>query len=68
VVIEQDGNAVKLSGYAQVLKKSQAAFAPYRVPGRSAVDELIAERGPRPPRTRQNSPNGGRPPARDPDA
>ncbi|OWK34918.1 AbrB/MazE/SpoVT family DNA-binding domain-containing protein [Fimbriiglobus ruber] len=44
VVLEQDGNALRISGYAHVIKEVQAAFAPYHVPGRSEVDELIAER------------------------
>jgi AbrB family looped-hinge helix DNA binding protein len=44
VVIEQDGDAVKISSYAQVLKEIQGFFRQYVKPGRSMVDELIAER------------------------
>ena len=44
VVIEQDGDAVKISSYAQVLKEVQEHFRQYVKPGQSVVDELIAER------------------------
>ncbi len=44
VVIEEEDNSARLSGYAQVLREVQTAFAPYRVSGLNVVDELIAER------------------------
>lgn len=44
VVIESDGDSLLLRSYEQVLREVQEAFAPCRVPGVSAADELIAER------------------------
>ena len=44
IVIESDGDSLLLRSYERVLKEVQASFAPYRVPGGSAADELLAER------------------------
>ena len=44
IVIESDGDSLLLRSYERVLQEVQEAFAPCRVPGASAADELIAER------------------------
>lgn len=44
IVIESDGDSLLLRSYERVLKEVQASFAPHRVPGTRADDELIAER------------------------
>ncbi|MFO0807539.1 MAG: AbrB/MazE/SpoVT family DNA-binding domain-containing protein [Gemmataceae bacterium] len=44
VVVEADELGLHLRSMAQVVKDVQAAFAPFCVPGKSVVDELIAER------------------------
>ena len=44
LVLESDGDSLLVRSYDRVLKEVQEAFAPYRVPGASVVDELIAER------------------------
>lgn len=44
VVLEDDGEAVRIVPTARLLKEVQAAFAPYRAAGGGAVDELIADR------------------------
>jgi AbrB family looped-hinge helix DNA binding protein len=44
LVVDADDQGLHLRSMAQVVKEVQAAFAPYRTPGVSAVDELIAER------------------------
>jgi AbrB family looped-hinge helix DNA binding protein len=42
ITIEADG--LHVVPYEQIIREVQAAFAPYRQPGVSAVDELIQER------------------------
>jgi AbrB family looped-hinge helix DNA binding protein len=42
IEIREDG--LHLIPYAQIIREVQAAFAPYKKPGVSAVDELISER------------------------
>ena len=42
ITIEDDG--LHVVPYEQIIREVQAAFAPYRQPGVSAVDELIRER------------------------
>lgn len=44
VVIESDGDSLLLRSYERVLREVQDSFAPYRLPGVSAADELICER------------------------
>lgn len=44
LVIEEDGDALRLVPCAHLLRDVQAAFTPYRVPGESQVDGLIADR------------------------
>ena len=44
LVVESDGDSLLVRPHAAVLHDVQTAFAPYRVDGRSAVDELIADR------------------------
>lgn len=44
LVWDDENGKLILSSYDQVLKEVQASFEPYRIPGRSEVDELIAER------------------------
>lgn len=44
LVLEDDGDSLRLVPCARLLADVQAAFAPYRVPGESLVDELIAGR------------------------
>lgn len=44
IVIESDGDSLLLRSYERVLREVQEAFAPYRVPGTHATDELVAER------------------------
>src|SRR5436309_14379154 len=44
VVVEADDQGLHVRSMAQVIKEVQASFAPYRKPGVSVVDELIAER------------------------
>ena len=42
ITIEDDG--LHVVPYEQIIREVQAAFAPYRQPGVSNVDELIQER------------------------
>jgi AbrB family looped-hinge helix DNA binding protein len=44
LVIESDAQGWHLRSINQVIQEVQASFAPYRKPGGSVVDELIAER------------------------
>jgi AbrB family looped-hinge helix DNA binding protein len=44
LVIESDDQGLHLRSMDQVIREVQASFAPYRKPGVSVVDELIAER------------------------
>ena len=44
LVIESDGDSLLVRSLDQVIREVQDSFAPYRVPGVSVVDELIAER------------------------
>ncbi len=44
LVVDTDEQGMRLRSMDQVVKELQAHFAPYRKPGVSVVDELIAER------------------------
>jgi bifunctional DNA-binding transcriptional regulator/antitoxin component of YhaV-PrlF toxin-antitoxin module len=44
LVLEEEGESLRLISSSQILREVQAAFAPYRREGVSEVDELIAER------------------------
>jgi len=44
VAIELRDDGVHLVPYSQVIREVQKAFAPYKKPGVSVVDELIRER------------------------
>jgi AbrB family looped-hinge helix DNA binding protein len=44
IVLDVDDRGLHLRSLAQVVKEVQDAFAPYRRPGASVVDELIEER------------------------
>jgi AbrB family looped-hinge helix DNA binding protein len=44
IVIESDGDSLLLRSYERVLQEVQESFGTCRVPGVSAVDELIADR------------------------
>ena len=44
LVFERDGNAVRVKSYDEGIRALQRRFAKYRIPGVSAVDELIARR------------------------
>jgi len=44
VTIEIRGDGLYLVPYAQIIREVQAAFAPFKKPGVSAVDELIRDR------------------------
>ena len=44
LILSEDEQGIRLQTFGQVVKATQAAFAPYRVPGVSVVDELIRER------------------------
>jgi AbrB family transcriptional regulator (stage V sporulation protein T) len=44
VVVDADEMGLHLRSMTQVVKEIQAAFAPYRIAGKSAVDDLLAER------------------------
>ncbi len=44
LIISADAQGIHLQTFAQAVRAAQEAFAPYRVPGVSVVDELIQER------------------------
>src|SRR5690242_11036126 len=44
VFVEADGEGIHVLTLAQLLERVQAAFAPYKRPGESVVEELIRER------------------------
>jgi AbrB family looped-hinge helix DNA binding protein len=44
LILSEDGQGLRLQTFAQAVKAVQEAFAPYRIPGVSVVDELIRER------------------------
>ena len=44
LILAEDGQGVRLQTFAQAVRAAQEAFAPYRIPGKSVVDELIRER------------------------
>ena len=44
LILAEDGQGVRLQTFAQAVRAAQEAFAPYRIPGQSVVDELIRER------------------------
>ena len=44
LTLAEDGQGIRLQTFAQAARAAQEAFAPYRIPGHSVVDELIRER------------------------
>jgi AbrB family looped-hinge helix DNA binding protein len=44
LILAEDGQGIHLQTFAQAVQAAQEAFAPYRIPGQSVVDELIRER------------------------
>jgi AbrB family looped-hinge helix DNA binding protein len=44
LILSEDNQGIHLQTFMQAVNAVQAAFAPYRVPGVSIVDELIRER------------------------
>ncbi len=44
LILSEDARGIHLQTFSQAAKAAQDAFAPYRVPGVSVVDELIRER------------------------
>ena len=44
LVLESDGDSLLVRSFETVIRETQSAFAPFRIEGRSAVDELIADR------------------------
>jgi AbrB family looped-hinge helix DNA binding protein len=44
VILSGDDRGIHLLTFGQAVRAAQEAFAPYRKPGVSVVDELIAER------------------------
>jgi AbrB family looped-hinge helix DNA binding protein len=44
LIVAAGDDALELQTYRAVVRRAQAAFAPYRVPGHSVVDELLADR------------------------
>jgi AbrB family looped-hinge helix DNA binding protein len=44
LILSVDAQGIRLQTFEQTVKAVQEAFAPYRVPGVSVVDELIRER------------------------
>lgn len=44
LILAEDGQTLRLQTFDQAARAAQEAFAPYRIPGHSVVDELISER------------------------
>jgi AbrB family looped-hinge helix DNA binding protein len=44
LILCEDEKGIHLQTFMQAVEAAQAAFAPFRVPGSSVVDELIRER------------------------
>jgi AbrB family looped-hinge helix DNA binding protein len=44
LILVDEPNGMQLRTFAQAVRVAQEAFAPYRVPGVSVVDELLQER------------------------
>ena len=44
LILSEDARGIRLNTFEQAVQAAQEAFAPYRVPGVSVVDELIRER------------------------
>lgn len=44
LILAEDNQGIRLQTFAQAVHAAQEAFAPYRIPGQSVVDELIRER------------------------
>jgi AbrB family looped-hinge helix DNA binding protein len=44
LILAENGQGIHLQTFAQAVHAAQEAFAPYRIPGQSVVDELIHER------------------------
>ncbi|HTU22710.1 MAG TPA: AbrB/MazE/SpoVT family DNA-binding domain-containing protein [Gemmataceae bacterium] len=44
LILAEDSQGIRLQTFDQAVRAAQEAFAPYRIPGQSIVDELIRER------------------------
>ncbi|HYH68102.1 MAG TPA: AbrB/MazE/SpoVT family DNA-binding domain-containing protein [Urbifossiella sp.] len=44
LLVSPGPDALEVRTFRQVVRQAQAAFAPYRVPGHSVVDELLRDR------------------------
>jgi AbrB family looped-hinge helix DNA binding protein len=44
LILAEDNQGIRLQTFAQAVQAAQEAFAPYRIPGQSVVDELIRDR------------------------
>jgi AbrB family looped-hinge helix DNA binding protein len=44
LILAEDDQGIHLQTFAQAVRAAQKAFAPYRIPSQSVVDELIHER------------------------
>jgi AbrB family looped-hinge helix DNA binding protein len=44
LILSKEADGLHLQTFTQAVRAAQEAFAPYRVPGVSVVDELIRER------------------------
>lgn len=44
LILAEDNQGIRLQTFDQAVRTAQEAFAPYRIPGQSVVDELIRER------------------------
>jgi AbrB family looped-hinge helix DNA binding protein len=44
LLLSETPNGIRLQTFAQAVRAAQEAFAPYRTPGHSVVDELTRER------------------------
>jgi AbrB family looped-hinge helix DNA binding protein len=44
LILSEESLGIRLQTFQQAVKTAQAAFAPYKTPGVSVVDELIRER------------------------
>lgn len=44
LILAEDNQGIRLQTFDQAVRAAQEAFAPYRTPGQSVVDELIRDR------------------------
>jgi len=44
LILAEDKQGIRLQTFEQAVRAAQEAFAPYRIPGQSVVEELIRER------------------------